>query len=169
MAILLLAVIGAGDYYTGTEYNFSLFYFIPVALTSWTISRRAGYYAALSSAIVWTIVDYFGRLSLTIWLLTWNILFQFVLFIVFATIISQIREMIIEYRRVNSELHRALTKVKQPSGLIPTCSWYKRIRGEDGEWHQMEEYIASHSEANFSHGICPSCASKNFRRIASAL
>ncbi len=164
LTILILALIGAGDYFTGTEYSFLLFYFIPVALVSWYIGRRGGYFVALSAAIVWTIVDYFGRPSLTIWLATWNILIQFVLFVIFATVISQIKEIMGEYRFVNAELQKALAEVNRLSGLLPICSWCKKIRDEHGQWHQMEAYIADHSEADFSHGICPDCARKNFHK-----
>jgi len=58
--------------------------------------------------------------------------------------------------RVN-ELQAALANVKQLSGLLPICSYCKRIRGDDQYWQQVEGYIAAHSDAQFSHGICPSC------------
>jgi DNA-binding response OmpR family regulator len=55
------------------------------------------------------------------------------------------------------ELRTALSNVKQLRGLLPICSYCKRIRGDDQYWQQVEGYIAEHSEAQFSHGICPSC------------
>jgi len=58
--------------------------------------------------------------------------------------------------RVN-ELQVALTNVKQLRGLLPICSYCKRIRGDDQYWQQVEGYIADHTEAQFSHGICPTC------------
>ena len=56
-----------------------------------------------------------------------------------------------------SELQAALSNVKQLRGLLPICSYCKRIRGDDQYWMQVEGYIAEHSDAQFSHGICPSC------------
>jgi len=56
-----------------------------------------------------------------------------------------------------AELQDALSNVKQLRGLLPICSYCKRIRGDDQYWQQVEGYIADHSEAQFSHGICPSC------------
>jgi phosphoserine phosphatase RsbU/P len=56
-----------------------------------------------------------------------------------------------------AELQDALANVKQLRGLLPICSYCKRIRGDDQYWQQVEGYIADHSEAQFSHGICPSC------------
>ena len=56
-----------------------------------------------------------------------------------------------------SELQAALSNVKQLRGLLPICSYCKRIRGDDQYWQQLEGYIAEHSDAQFSHGICPTC------------
>jgi DNA-binding response OmpR family regulator len=59
-----------------------------------------------------------------------------------------------------TELQAALANVKQLSGLLPICSYCKRIRGDDQYWQQVEGYIAAHSDAQFSHGICPTCFAK---------
>src|SRR3954464_7950107 len=56
-----------------------------------------------------------------------------------------------------AELQDALSNVKQLHGLLPICSYCKRIRGDDQYWQQVEGYIADHSQAQFSHGICPAC------------
>jgi sigma-B regulation protein RsbU (phosphoserine phosphatase) len=56
-----------------------------------------------------------------------------------------------------AELQTALSNVKQLRGLLPICSYCKRIRGDDQYWQQVEGYIAEHSHAQFSHGICPTC------------
>jgi len=56
-----------------------------------------------------------------------------------------------------ADLQAALSNVKQLRGLLPICSYCKRIRGDDQYWQQVEGYIAEHSDAQFSHGICPSC------------
>jgi CheY-like chemotaxis protein len=58
--------------------------------------------------------------------------------------------------RVN-ELQLALSEVKQLSGLLPICSYCKRVRSDDNYWHQVDAYVAQHSDAKFSHGICPPC------------
>jgi CheY-like chemotaxis protein len=56
-----------------------------------------------------------------------------------------------------TELEAALSNVKQLRGLLPICSYCKRIRGDNQYWQQVEGYIAAHSDAQFSHGICPTC------------
>lgn len=55
------------------------------------------------------------------------------------------------------ELRAALAKVKQLEGIIPICSYCKKIRNDKESWQQLEIYITEHSEALFSHGICPEC------------
>jgi sigma-B regulation protein RsbU (phosphoserine phosphatase) len=56
-----------------------------------------------------------------------------------------------------AELQTALSNVKQLQGLLPICSYCKRIRGDDQYWQQVEGYLHDHSGVQFSHGICPSC------------
>jgi sigma-B regulation protein RsbU (phosphoserine phosphatase) len=56
-----------------------------------------------------------------------------------------------------AQLQAALSNVKQLQGLLPICSYCKRIRGDDQYWQQVESYIADRSDAQFSHGICPTC------------
>jgi phosphoserine phosphatase RsbU/P len=55
------------------------------------------------------------------------------------------------------ELQAALSQVKQLQGILPICAHCKRIRGDADYWQQVEFYIAAHSEAQFSHSICPDC------------
>jgi YesN/AraC family two-component response regulator len=65
-----------------------------------------------------------------------------------------------EQRKTMEELKAALSKVKQLSGFLPICASCKKIRDDRGYWQQIEEYIRDHSEAEFSHGLCPDCAKK---------
>jgi hypothetical protein len=58
---------------------------------------------------------------------------------------------------LRANLEEALAEVKTLRGILPICSHCKKIRSEDGAWEAMEVYIRSHSEAEFSHGICPDC------------
>ena len=56
-----------------------------------------------------------------------------------------------------SVLQQALTRVKMLEGILPICSYCKKIRDEDGKWHTIESFIDRTTEAKFSHGICPDC------------
>ena len=65
-----------------------------------------------------------------------------------------------ERERLLAELKEALAKVKVLSGFLPICAWCKKIRDDRGYWNQIETYIKEHSEAEFSHSICPECMEK---------
>ena len=65
-----------------------------------------------------------------------------------------------EREKLIAELQEALSKVKTLSGLLPICSSCKKIRDDRGYWNQIEGYIRSHAEVEFSHGICPDCMKK---------
>jgi len=65
-----------------------------------------------------------------------------------------------ERERLIAELQESLAKVKMLSGLLPICASCKKIRDDKGYWNQIEVYIREHSEAKFSHGICPDCTKK---------
>ncbi len=65
-----------------------------------------------------------------------------------------------EKEKLISDLKEALSKVKTLKGLIPICACCKRIRDDKGYWNQIETYIKEHSDADFSHGLCPECAEK---------
>jgi len=60
------------------------------------------------------------------------------------------------------ELHTALSEIKTLRGIIPICASCKKIRDDKEHWNQIEVYIKEHSEADFSHGICPECAEKHY-------
>ncbi|HVC20625.1 MAG TPA: response regulator [Vicinamibacterales bacterium] len=59
-----------------------------------------------------------------------------------------------------AELEDALARVKQLQGLLPICSYCKKIRDDQNYWSQVESYISERSEARFTHGICPECREK---------
>ena len=61
-----------------------------------------------------------------------------------------------------SELTDAMMQVKKLSGLLPICSYCKKVRDDKGYWNQIEAYIQDHSEAQFSHSICQECAKKHY-------
>ena len=60
----------------------------------------------------------------------------------------------------------ALADIKTLRGLLPICAWCKKVRDDGGYWNQIEEYVRKHTEAEFSHGICPDCLAKRFERGA---
>ncbi len=74
----------------------------------------------------------------------------------------ELRELNAALEARNRDLREALTNVKTLQGLLPICSSCKKIRDDDGYWHQVEEYLSAHSEVDFSHGLCPECSKRLF-------
>jgi hypothetical protein len=79
-----------------------------------------------------------------------------------------------ERMRLIQELTETLGHVKTLSGLLPICASCKKIRDDEGYWQQVETYIMAHSDADFTHGICPECSQRVYaqfqasRAVASA-
>jgi len=69
--------------------------------------------------------------------------------------VEQEREILIH------ELRIAMANIKTLKGLLPTCAWCKKVRDDNGHWQKFETYIEEHSDASFTHGICPDCLKKN--------
>jgi len=70
-----------------------------------------------------------------------------------------------ELQNANTMLRQALAEIKTLQGIIPICASCKKIRDEKGYWDQVESYVSKHTEALFSHGICPECAKKLYPGI----
>jgi sigma-B regulation protein RsbU (phosphoserine phosphatase) len=69
-------------------------------------------------------------------------------------------------RQKNEDLSEALAHVKQLKGLLPICMFCKKIRKDEDYWQQVEEYLFEHTEADFSHSICPQCMEKHYPEYA---
>jgi CheY-like chemotaxis protein len=83
----------------------------------------------------------------------------------FARLQVGLRTLALEKRLAQraAELERSLSQVKQLRGLLPICSYCKKIRNDQSYWQQVEAYIAAHSEAEFSHTVCPDCYEEHVR------
>lgn len=70
--------------------------------------------------------------------------------------------------RLIDELQAALAHVRTLKGLVPICAWCKKIRNDHGYWEQLEFYLKNHSEADFTHGMCPDCARNHIETLKTA-
>jgi ketosteroid isomerase-like protein len=80
---------------------------------------------------------------------------------------EEVRRKTVELEARNQSLEKALADVRTLSGLIPICASCKKIRDDKGYWNEVEEYIRAHSEAVFTHGICPTCLPNYFPKGSS--
>jgi hypothetical protein len=67
-----------------------------------------------------------------------------------------------ELNRKNIALQKAQNEIKALRGILPICMYCKEIRDDEGYWNKLEKFISEHSEAQFSHGICPDCMEKKY-------
>lgn len=67
-----------------------------------------------------------------------------------------------QLKRINEDLERALKEVKTLQGILPICSFCKKIRDDKGYWEQVEVYVGDHSHVDFSHSICPECLKEHY-------
>jgi DNA-binding NtrC family response regulator len=70
-----------------------------------------------------------------------------------------------ERKQVEQELRNALSRIKTLSGLLPICASCKKIRDDAGSWIKIESYIKSHSDAEFTHGVCPECSKRLYPEV----
>ncbi|MCB0163440.1 MAG: DUF4118 domain-containing protein [Anaerolineae bacterium] len=136
------------DYLSGPLIQFPILYVIPVGLASWYGGRRWGYIFAVNLAVIR--LCYF-----TVWDTPWGIsvtlINALIRIIVFTGFVYLVDRVAVQQRALENE-------VRILSGLLPICSFCKKIRDEDETWQPLEGYITHHSEAEFSHGLCPECA-----------
>jgi YesN/AraC family two-component response regulator len=71
-----------------------------------------------------------------------------------------------EQRKLLEELQAAAAKIKTLSGLLPICAGCKKIRNDEGDWTQLEKYLASRANVSFSHGMCPECVRTHYPDLA---
>ena len=72
------------------------------------------------------------------------------------------READAERERMLGELRAAADNIRTLSGLLPICSWCKKIRDDSGYWNLIEAYISKHTDTQFTHGVCPECFEKHY-------
>jgi hypothetical protein len=75
---------------------------------------------------------------------------------------KQAAEALDEERR---QLQQALDEIRTLRGIVPICAYCKKIRDDKGYWNQVERYVSKHTEAQFSHGICPTCFEEEMNKV----
>jgi hypothetical protein len=95
-----------------------------------------------------------------------------VVLVLVAATVSAFRLRVRRHVRAERELQQCVTaaraQVKTLSGMLPLCAWCKKVRDDSGYWNQIEVYVSQHTQAEFSHGICPDCREKMRPRGAGA-
>ena len=165
ISIVILIGIGLLQEFTGTRVTMAPFYLIPIALVTLRSTRTAGLLTSIVCGVMWISMDVRSPEYRFLWIDAWNNLLRVGVFVSSALLLARLKGDMVREMKLNADLQAALAEVKQLSGLLPICAWCKRIRDDEGDWQQIETYITVHSEADFTHGICPDCARKHKARI----
>lgn len=149
ISIILLVA----DYFAGPFIQFPITYLIPISLASWYNGRRLGLVLSITMPLVRFVYN------ISFWTIPWtiveasvNCIIRIIVFTLFSIIIDRLS---IRTRVLNKEVNLL-------TGLLPICSFCKKIRDDENQWQSIEIYISKRSEASFSHGLCPECAEKYY-------
>jgi len=151
--IALGALLLWADYVAGPTAAFPLLYAVPVILAAWYSGNRAAVGLAIAVPL--------SRILLLAWPPGQS---ADLVSVVLATIFRGAVVLVIAlwFARL-ADFERDLTRhVKVLEGLLPICAMCKSIRNESGTWERLESFISRRSEAEFSHGICPSCGRAHY-------
>ena len=159
--ILFIFTLWWVDIQTGYEFNFFIFYFIPVAITAWIFGAGSSFICSILCAAVWFTAEYISGHSYSDQIFAvWNALIRLLTFLIIGWSTGKIH-ILLQAEKIKSEkLQQALSEIKILKSFLSICCVCKKIRNEDGKWQQIESYISNHSETKFSHGYCPECAQK---------
>jgi K+-sensing histidine kinase KdpD len=159
--ILSIAILGIIDYVTSYELGFFMFYFLPIAAGAWRLGPRYAVLLSVLSAVTWGLSQWYsGYMYSHVIYYAWDTIIHLISFLIIGYMLAQVHRLLIEERKISKELQEALSQVKTLSGLLPICAWCKRIRDDKGYWQQIDEYVKTHSDVQFSHGLCKDCAAK---------
>ncbi|MCX8124245.1 MAG: hypothetical protein N3F66_08785 [Spirochaetes bacterium] len=123
-------------------------FLIPIALSTWFNGKGYGLlYTFLLPVIRFSFVSFIWRVPWSMMESTVNMIIQILVFIAFSLTIEKVA-------MENKKLEEEVTLLQ---GILPICSYCKKIRDEKGTWQPIEHYISQHSDALFSHGLCPDC------------
>jgi hypothetical protein len=150
LAALSLAILVL-DFLTGPHIHIAILFVFPVALATWTHGRRWGTAIAVILPLVRLPLLYFVWKVPTSWRLeAADTAIDLVVLLVLVQLIGYVA--------------RQRQEIQVLQGMLPICSFCKRIRDESGGWLQLERYIGERSEARFSHTFCPDCGRTHYRQ-----
>jgi len=163
-AVPIVSLVGAGiiigvDYVVASYIQFPVLFLFPVMFAAWYGGRSWGFVFAVTlplSRLYFSTVWSFPE-SLVVSMT--NAVIRISVFILVAFLAD----------RVASQTRELQREVKKLEGLLPICSHCKKIKSDEGQWTVMERYISDHSQAEFTHGICPDCLEKHYPDISARM
>ncbi|MFZ5477387.1 MAG: hypothetical protein ACOZNI_11495 [Myxococcota bacterium] len=158
------------DVLTGTQVTMSTFYLVGVLLATVYGGPRAGSVAAGLSALAGYVADlllsepylHFESSFSSPLIPVWNAVARAAVYGTGVVFVGRLQRSLRAQRQLVDDLRQAAATIRTLQGLLPICAWCKRMRdGDDpGEWKTIEQYVTEHTDAAFTHGICPECAAR---------
>ena len=148
-------LMACSDFLAGPVVFFPFLFVIPVALMAWNCSLRTALWLGAVLCVIRFCVQYAWGIPYTFQVALINAILRLAILFFITFLCGKLSE----------QTHALRARVRTLEGLLPTCSFCKDIRDENGEWQQIEDYVASRSEARFTHGICPKCVTKHFSDV----
>ncbi len=149
LTILVLWV----DYLSGPMIQFPVFILLPLALAAWYNGRVLAFLISLmGGAVSGVLFPCLWHQEQSLASMVINTAIRLIVFILILFLVDKVSRLTWNLK----------TEVKVLEGLLPVCSFCKKIRDRDETWYPMEKYIADHSRADFTHSVCPDCAQKHY-------
>lgn len=148
-------VVACFDFLAGPIVFFPVLFVIPVALMAWNCGLRTALGLGAILCVTRFSIQYAWGIPYALHVAIINACVRLAVLLVITFLCGKLGE----------TLRTLRARVRTLEGILPTCSFCKDIRDEAGNWHQIEAYVASRSEARFSHGVCPHCAAKHYGDI----
>jgi hypothetical protein len=148
-------IVLALDYITGPLIRFPILYLLPIVLATWLNSLRWGLVLAVVMPLIHLSFTEFWITPFRMVDATINTCIRIAVFVSFAYLVNKVS---VQKRELEKE-------VVSLRGILPICSFCKKIRNQDGDWESLEGYITRRSEAEFSHGVCPACAKSHYPEL----
>jgi K+-sensing histidine kinase KdpD len=164
----LILLFSGFEYLTGSQLQFSVFYFIPIALLAWYVGLEFSFAAAVISAVAWWVVDFAGGRSYAMPVTgAANYALRLASFIVLAVVIARLRRAREREHHLNeqlantvADLQKSLAEINELRGQIQrVCAWTHRIESE-GKWVPMDQFLAEKLHLTISHGMSEEAAQK---------
>ena len=131
-----------------------------VLITLWSSSRRFTLIVTVGATVLTVVGLFYPLYGVADWLAVTNRVLSLITIWVAAILVLLYKRAEEERERLIRELQDALENIKTLRGLLPICSSCKKIRDDHGYWNQLETYIVAHTDAEFTHGLCPECIRK---------
>jgi hypothetical protein len=148
--LLVSVIVLVIDYITGKHMEFPIAYALPVGMAAWGEQKGTAYGIAILLPLARVGFHFPWHETQSLSMAVFNAPITVLALILYAYLVD----------RTAWQTRALEKKIRVLEGILPICASCKRIRNEKNEYEQIEKYITKHSEASFSHGICPECAKR---------